>query len=77
MVQDAITLIDVVLTKNASKVLKTIVANISLSDHEIAGVIRRMHFVKYKPRKIRYRDCSRSNMKALKFDLMQLQIVPN
>ena len=57
--QDTSALLDVVLTNDASKVLKKIVTNLSLSDHELPGVIRRMHCVKYKPRKICYRDCSK------------------
>ena len=52
--QDTSTLIDVVLTTHSARILKSIVANIGISDHELTGVIRRMHCVKYKPRKITF-----------------------
>ena len=69
--QGTCTLIDVVLTNDASKVLKTIVADVGLSDHQLTGVIRRMHCARYKPRKIWYRDYSKCDMKAFKFDLIR------
>ena len=47
----------------------SIVVNIGISDHELTGVIRRMHCVKYKPRKITYRDYSHYDTEALKSEL--------
>ena len=67
--QDTSTLIDVVLTTHSTRILKSIVANIGSSDHELIGVIRRMHCVKYKPRKITYRDYSHYDTEALKLEL--------
>ena len=67
--QDTSTLIDVVLTTHSTRILKSIVANIGISDHELTGVIRRMHCVKYKPRKITYRDYSHYHTEALKSEL--------
>ena len=70
--QDTSTLMGVVLTNDVSKVLKTVVTNVSLSDHELTGVIRRMHCVTYKPRKVRYRYYSQCDMTALKSELRQV-----
>ena len=67
--QDTSTLIDVVLTTHSTRILKSIVANIGISDHELTGVIRRMHCVKYKPWKITYRDYSHYDTEALKSEL--------
>ena len=67
--QDTSTLIDVVLTTHSTRILKSIVANIGISDHELTGVIRRMHGAKYKLRKIPYRDYSHYDTKALKSEL--------
>ena len=63
---------NVVLTNDASKVLKAIVTNVSFSDHEFTGGIRRLHCAKYKPCKIWYRYYSECDMKAHKFDLKQV-----
>ena len=40
-----------------------------ISEHELTGVIHRMHCVKYKSRKITYRDYSYYDTKALNSEL--------
>ena len=48
--------IDLVLTTHSSRILLSVVTNIGISDHELTGVSRRMHCVKYKPSKVVHRD---------------------
>eukprot|EP00794_Sanderia_malayensis_P020943 gene20943-22996_t len=71
--QDTSTLIDVVLTTHSTRISKSIVSNIGISDHEITGIIRRMHCMKFKPRKVTYRDYSHYDIEAMKSDLNKVQ----
>ena len=46
------TLIDIIATTHPNRIERSIVEANSLSDHDVTGVVRKLHCVKFKPRKI-------------------------
>ena len=58
------TLVDIIATTHPNRVE----AN-SLSDHDLMGVIRKLHCMKFKPGKIVCRDYSKFNISEVKMDL--------
>ena len=62
------TLIDVVLTTHDDKIDDSTVLH-SISDHELIGVIRKKHTIKFKPQKITTRDYSKFQHQTYKNDL--------
>ena len=50
------TLIDIIATTHPNRIEKAIVEANSFSDHDLTGVIRKLNFTKFKPRKIYCHD---------------------
>ena len=48
----------------------------SFSDHELIGVIRKLHIQKYQPCKILTRDYSKYNIEVLKSELRNISWLP-
>lgn len=63
------TLIDIIATTDRSKVSDTIVFPSDISDHDLVGIVRKMHIHRLKPRKIYVRDYTKYNKKSFKNDL--------
>ena len=66
------TLIDIVVTTHGNYVDETIVLANSVSDHDLIGIVRKIHIQKYQPRKIFTRDYSKFNVENFKNDLRNL-----
>ena len=66
------TLIDIAATTHANRIDETIVMGNSISDHELIGIVRKLHLQKYQPRKIISRDYSKFNEQLYKIDLRNL-----
>ena len=63
------TLIDVILTTREENIAKTIVAPLSLSDHDLIGCVRKVNHQKVDPRTITCRNYSKYDPEALKREL--------
>ena len=63
------TLIDIIATTHPNRIERSIVEANSLSDHDVTGVVRKLHCVKFKPRKIYCRDYTKFNISEFKEDL--------
>ncbi len=63
------TLIDIIAMTHPNRIEKAIVEANSFSDHDLTGVIRKLNFMKFKPRKIYCHDYSQYNKSEFKKDL--------
>ena len=63
------TLIDVALTTQKNNIADHIVTPLSLSDHELIGISRKLNIQKFQPRKILCRDYSKYDKETFKQDL--------
>ena len=66
-------LIDIIASNNSSKIADSIVVANSISDHDIIGIIRKMHIKKPTPRTIFIRDYSKFDTENYKNDLRNTQ----
>ena len=66
------TLIDIVITNDKSRIANSIVYANSFSDHDLIGVIRKMHIKKYLPRTIFTRNYSKYDKECFKNDLRNI-----
>lgn len=66
------TLIDLAFTTDKTKIAETIVYSNSLSDHNLIGVIRKMHCNRYTPKSITVRDYSKYDKEAVKNELREI-----
>ena len=67
--KDTKTLIDIIVTTDTTKVANQIVICNSISDHDVIGIIRKLHVNKYKPRMVALRDFSKYDVNEYKEDL--------
>ncbi|XP_057302635.1 uncharacterized protein LOC130636806 [Hydractinia symbiolongicarpus] len=63
------TLIDIFLTTDSTKISKSFVDANSISDHDLVGIVRKMHVKKYASRKLFTRDYSKFNKDLFKNEL--------
>lgn len=63
------TLIDIFLTTDSTKISKSFVDANSISDHDLVGIVRKMHVKKYASRKLFTRDYSKYNKDHFKDEL--------
>ena len=63
------TLIDIILTNDSSKIANSIVYANSYSDHDLMGIVRKMHVKKFVSRKIFVRDYKNYDKESFKYQL--------
>ncbi|XP_066929954.1 uncharacterized protein [Clytia hemisphaerica] len=66
------TLIDVILTTNASNISYSQVINCSMSDHDIVACCRKLNHFKYEPETIKCRDFSKYNVDTINNELLNV-----
>ena len=66
------TLIDIITTTDKTRIHASIVFPNSYSDHDLTGIVRKMHVEKFKPRTILTRDFSKYGKEAFKNDLQSV-----
>ena len=66
------TFIDIIAITDKTKIVASIVFPNSFSDHDLTGIVRKMHVKKFKPRKILTRDYSKYDKEAFKNDLQSV-----
>eukprot|EP00112_Aurelia_sp_Birch-Aquarium-sp1_P015852 Seg3541.2 transcript_id=Seg3541.2/GoldUCD/mRNA.D3Y31 product="hypothetical protein" protein_id=Seg3541.2/GoldUCD/D3Y31 len=69
------TLIDIIATTDKTKICNSIVYANSFSDHDLSGIVRKMHVQKFVPKTILTRDFSKYNKEAFKDDLQNVDWV--
>ena len=69
------TLIDINATTDKTKICNSIVDANSFSDHDLSGIVKKMHVRKFAPKTILMRDFSKYNKEAFKDDLQKIDWV--
>ena len=70
--KDTATLIDVILTSNATHINRPEVINCSWSDHDIIACCRKLNHIKFEPETIKCRDYSKYNVDTINNELLNI-----